>query len=280
MIYTADFQDDSEEAEITFGPTLQSPTSPASICDITDTPMSLYQPCEASFTSTVTCTGETTTISAPREKLNAFLTSRDVSPVRYPLSTPWEDASDRTKRYHARKAHQVVTACLEEIAPGQSPALLESLSKAKFEKDSSIDFSLLDALSECYNNTSHWSTHRQILSIMADKVSFKQLQKWIPNLSRYRFNVARHHLLLHGRGSVLPSLKNTRIYVEPGKIEHFVSFITSSHIIQDLPFGEKTLKLSSDVEIRIPNIVRNLIPEQVILFASTKVIVVKLISNQ
>ena len=34
--------------------------------------------------------------------------------------------------------------------------------------------------------------------------------------------------------------------------------------MQDLQFGEKTLKLSSKTEIKIPNIVRTMIPEQIV----------------
>ena len=33
----------------------------------------------------------------------------------------------------------------------------------------------------------------------------------------------------------------------------------------DLPFGEKTLKLSSNAENKVPNVVRSLIPEQIVL---------------
>lgn len=142
--------------------------------------------------------------------------------------------------------------------------LLSSLVKSKLEENT-IDSSLMECLTECYNNATHWSTRRQILSIMADKLTFKDLQRWIPNLSRYRFNIARHHLLLHGRGSKVPSVKNTRMYIAPEKLDHFLAFITSTHIIQDLPFGEKTLKLSSNAEIKVPNVVRSLIPEHIVL---------------
>lgn len=242
---------------------MSTPVCERTTFDVGSTGMSLYKPGETSFTSTIS-EDISTTLSTQRENLNAFLTSRDVSPIRYTLSAPFEEVSDRTKRFHMRKARQVVTACLEEIVPGQSSTLLEELARDKLGSDKNIDTFLLDALTECYNNTSHWSTRRQILSIMVDKVTFEELQKWIPTLTRYRLNIAKHHLLLHGRGAELPHLKNTRVYIQPEKLDHFVTFITSSQIIQDLPFGEKTLKLSTHREIKIPNVVRNLIPEQCI----------------
>ena len=139
------------------------------------------------------------------------------------------------------------------IVPGETKTLLSSLVKSELE-ESAIDYSLTKCLAECYHNADYWSSGRQILSIMADKVNFKDLQRWIPNLSRYRFNIARHHLLLHGRGANVQSVKGTRMYNAPGKIDHFLSFITSTHIIQDLPFGEKTLKLSTNTEIKVPDV--------------------------
>ena len=198
-----------------------------------------------------------------KQKLNSFLASRDISPIRHRLTLPWEEASERTKRHHVRKAKQTVFAALDEIEP-ECPEKLFSAIKSTIEGDLKIDSALMEALVECYNNANHWSTRRQILSIMADKVSFKELQHWIPNLTRYRYNIARHHALLHGRGSVVPVAKTTRMYVSPDKLDHFLSFITSTQVIQDLPFGEKSLMLSTNVKITVPNVVRTLIPEQLV----------------
>lgn len=58
--------------------------------------------------------------------------------------------------------------------------------------------------------------------------------------------------------------KNTRTYVSNEKLDHFLTFIMSGQVIQDLPFGEKTLKLSNSTKITVPNVVRTLIPEQVV----------------
>lgn len=179
------------------------------------------------------------------------------------MVTPWDEAAGRTKRFHTRKARKVVIAALEEISPHSAEMLLNCLQSSK-EDERDIDSTLMEVLVECYQNASHWSTRRQILSIMADKVRFKVVKTWIPNLSRYRYNIARHHILLHGRGSSVPLAENTRMKVSPVKFDHFLTFITSPHVMQDLRFGEKTLKLSSNTEIKIPNVVRTMIPEQIV----------------
>jgi len=61
--------------------------------------------------------------STPLTKLNDFLDSRDISPVRHTVTVPWDDASERTRRRHLRKAQQAVCAVLEEVAPKQSEKL-------------------------------------------------------------------------------------------------------------------------------------------------------------
>ena len=168
------------------------------------------------------------------------------------MKTQWEEASERTKRHHTRKAKQAVDAVLDEVAPNQSDQLWQSLVTSRslgqhpFSTDDEerADEVLMQALAECYRNANNWQTRRQILSIMADKVSYKALQKWIPNLTRYRFSEARKHILVEGRG-VAPSLQSpqTRMAVSQTQLDHFLDFITSPHVIQDLPFGEKSIKL-------------------------------------
>lgn len=123
------------------------------------------------------------------------------TPLRYPGKKEQKNNKERTKRGYIRTAKQVVEACLEEIAPNDSDMLFHSLYESS-ESDSAVDSALLKALAECYNNAQHRSIRRQVLSIMADQVTFKQLKHFIPSLTRYRYNIARHHLLLHDKGAV------------------------------------------------------------------------------
>ena len=77
----------------------------------------------------------------------------------------------------------------------------------------------------------------------------------IPDHTRYGFDIDRHHQLLHGRGAVVTTTQHTRT-----QLSHFLNFITSTHIILDLPFGEKKLKLSSNEELTIPNVIESVTP--------------------
>ena len=248
------FQQDDDE-EVTINPKHSTPCRHLSESEISQsTPYTpRFEDMSASFQ---TVPDDDTVPESPQDLLNKFLIAKDVSPIKHSLTIPWKEASERTKRGYIRTAKQVVEACLEEIAPNDSDMLFHSLYESS-ESDSTVDSALLKALAECYNNAQHWSTRRQVLSIMVDQVTFKQLKHFIPSLSRYRYNIARHHLLLHGRGAVPQVEKNTRIII------YQESFLTSSNVVQDLPFGEKTLVLSTKAEIKVPNVIRAIIPESI-----------------
>ena len=206
----------------------------------------------------------------PIDHLNSFLRSRDVSPIRYTLKTPWNDASGRTRRLHERKAKQAVSAVLGEIAPNDPALLWESIMSSKQNETGShtccsgLDKELMYTLANCYKNANEWDSRRQILSIMADKVSLATIQQWIPGMRSYRFKVARQHAAVHGSGKLVPTNAQTKSFIPEAKLAHFLDFITSSHVIQDLTFGAKTITLSTNEVIQVPNVVRNMIPERIV----------------
>ena len=134
------------------------------------------------------------------------MAARDVSPVCTSMMTSWDEATARTKRHYIRKAEWVVFTALNKIAPSNSKMLFRALKEKHLNEDEGVDHLLLEALAACYENATHWSARRQILS---DKVIFKTIQQWLPDVTRYRYNIARQHLLLHGRGADVPLQKNT-----------------------------------------------------------------------
>ena len=69
-----------------------------------------------------------------------------------------------------RNEKESVREVLEVIAPGQSAKLWAALGDNVQAERSQAEIELLEALAESYFNASHWSTRRQILSIMADKI--------------------------------------------------------------------------------------------------------------
>ena len=126
--------------------------------------------------------------------------------MRNPSSVSWKTANERTKPRYLRKARQSISAVLEVIAPGASEELwnelcerhMQAVSKESQNEGvsrSEKEVKLLEAFAESYLNAQHWSTRRQILSLMADKLSLHELREFIPTITSYRYNVARRHRL-------------------------------------------------------------------------------------
>lgn len=145
---------------------------------------SLYMPTQPSASES---SGErslednTTERGRPLEALNKYLRSHSKRPIRSQLSIPWQNASERSKRYYIRKAGQAATAVVQDIAPDDSAFLFQEVASSRvvrstllcIDKDSDshsmLDETLMNALTECYHAADSWVTRRQILSVMADK---------------------------------------------------------------------------------------------------------------
>ncbi|CAF1672296.1 unnamed protein product, partial [Didymodactylos carnosus] len=68
--------------------------------------------------------------------------------------------------------------------------------------------SVMNGVTETYHNAESWSTRRQILSIVAPKISFKLIQSFLPGLTLYRFTSARMYGLRFGAGALIESSSN------------------------------------------------------------------------
>ena len=122
----------------------------------------------------------------------------------------------------------------------------------------------LQVLAETYQHAISWDTRRQVLAIFADLVSFCEIREFIPGLMEYSFKEARLHILKHGRGSVVPLNKSPRMRINESQLDHFLTFIASSHIIQDLPFGQRYLHLANGQILETSNVIRTMIPQRII----------------
>ena len=67
-----------------------------------------------------------------------------------------------------------------------------------------------------------------------------------------------------GRGTVDDTQRSIAVRYTEEQIGHFVQYILSPQITVDLPFGQKTMKLSSGESLIIPNTIRNIIPSRIV----------------
>ena len=129
------------------------------------------------------------------------------------------------------------------------------------EDISQTDHRYLEALAEAYCNANSWDTHRQIFSVMTGVAGYKVIASFIQGLTKYRYTVANLHRLQFGRGAPVPFQQSTRMRVDLKQLDHFLFFITSPHLIEDLPLGQKHLTLSTGQVIEVPNVIRTMIPQ-------------------
>ena len=191
------------------------------------------------------------------EKLNEFLNACGRPGIPRQTRT-WERANVRLKQRYLQSGRFVIESALKTLQPTDPGSLWEEL-KHSPQLDASlgidmkgVDPAFMEALAEAYNNAATWDTRLQILSSMADLVPLDIIQKFLPGITKHRFTSAREHEVVYGRGAPVPVHKSPRMRVTEQQLDHFLDFIVSPHIVQDLPFGQKHLKLSSGKVLENP----------------------------
>ena len=205
-----------------------------------------------------------------REKLNQFLTvNGKAERVPGQPKKRWEKLSNQRKNVYVSRATAAIVAALEVITPGDAGHLWTAVQSSRGVEtalgiEDSIDRKYLEALAETYQHATSWDTRRQILAIIADLVPYQDIQKFIPGLTDYRIKEARLHILKYGRGAAVPLTKSPRMRISENQLDHFLTFITSSHVVQDLPFGQRYLHLENGQVLETPNVIRAMIPQRII----------------
>lgn len=211
-------------------------------------------------------------------KLNDFIESCGLSAIsEADMDLP--SASERSRRRYIAETRDVIAAVLRTLSPSHAGDLWEALRtsdkmrevfdlpKLEYDEKKASNESnekYIKALAETYENASSSNVKRQVLSIIADLTSYEEIRKFLPGLTKYMFCEARKHRLTCGRGAPVVPKPGFRARVDINQLDHFISFITSPYIVQDLPFGERFLKLSSGEVVHTPNVIRVSINERII----------------
>ena len=58
-------------------------------------------------------------------------------------------------------------------------------------------------------------------------------------MTYFKYSKAKQHSNEVGSGKPVENIHHGRIKFDDNQLEHFVDFITSGHVVRDLPFGEK-----------------------------------------
>ena len=83
----------------------------------------------------------------------------------------------------------------------QAPILLENQNPVESSKRKYFDqkSGVIDALVRAHNEAESWQTKRQILALFANGFSRAELQQMIPELSKWRIDQARQHVIQNSR---------------------------------------------------------------------------------
>lgn len=208
----------------------------------------------------------------PRTSLNTFLEDCGLRPIERPW-LEWDQASERTRERYVDRSAEIISSVLNVIYPGATISLWKELQKSPKMLDllgpTAADLtensnSYLEALAESYKHATSWDTRRQVLSVMTGVASFQEISKYIPGLTQYRYTSANLHRHQYGRAAPVPKTGASRLRVDRQQVDHFLCFITSPHLVQDLPFGEKKLTFSTGQTVTIPNVIGTMVPQRIV----------------
>lgn len=144
-------------------------------------------------------------------------------------------------------------AVLDTICPGEGDLIYKSVLEESGSNEECVN---IDLLAEVYKNAETWQTQRQILSIISEQASFETSKQLLPELTRWKYYQSIKHGDSVGVGMPVQTVNKNREKINDGVLEHFLDFITSAHIIKDIPFGQRKLKLTSGEILEVPNVVR------------------------
>ncbi|XP_069107183.1 uncharacterized protein [Argopecten irradians] len=193
------------------------------------------------------------------EKLNGYLQSSSISPVRYKINTALEDLADSSKRYIKKKASAVVDAILNTIAPGQAQELLDMITSKQSNTNGkgNSNSDLMNTVVHLYGATEDNFIRCQLLSLMSRSMSKAELLDCIPELTTYRIDQARLYAAQFQSG-LKPEeyTKYKRMRMDPEKMEHALAFFFNPAFYQIASYGTRELKLDTGEMIQIPEVVR------------------------
>ena len=104
----------------------------------------------------------------------------------------------------------------------------------------------------------------QILSLFVNALSKSQLMEIIPGISKQQMDDARRHADLRGPGKPSNAPEIFRLRLDSAETDHFLDFISSFSVLQDVSYGTKSLKLDSGERLLIPAAIPTVIPSRII----------------
>ena len=174
-----------------------------------------------------------------------------------------------TKLKRASAVDRLCKVIIQQMAadsPEELKQLVEDQRRRKlFLQERTVSANqFLETIADVFMNAPSPGAKRQALSLVASFVSYRELLEYIPTLTLYYYKAARRHAKLIGPGVAPPQETHVKERYDRKKVDMFIEFITSPHIVIDLPYGTATVKRASGVKEEIPNLIRIMNDEHII----------------
>ncbi|CAF3154566.1 unnamed protein product [Rotaria sp. Silwood2] len=122
----------------------------------------------------------------------------------------------------------------------------------------------MTAINTALTNADHYSIKRQILGIVAADFPSGVLRAHLPSVNSYQIKAARKHAYSKGRGAPVNTKREPVQRYNEQQVGHFLEFVVSPCVTTDIPFGKKTLKLTTGKTLEVVNTIRNTISTRII----------------
>ena len=185
-------------------------------------------------------------------------TSSDVTPLKFQLTSKWNEATKDEKQECLEKAEEACRVVCDIIAPADGSSLYDSLLTKSKEEHVSND---LVALMTAFADAPTRKLKLQVLSIYVYRYPINTLIKLhepYGGVSKWQIKKARAHAKLNGPGSIPEKTISHRVCIDQSKLDHFLSFINRPYFYQDVAFGMRTMTLNSGEKIEMPNVIRTI----------------------
>ena len=187
---------------------------------------------------------------------NGFLASLGLSEFSEGDRKSWLSYSNKAKHLYICRFRNILYEAIATVFPHDVDQIYKETTTANdTTANSNQDQEQYEYLVESYKKADTWQQRRQVISVLAVAKPFKEVFKIIPDVTEHRYYAARFHAKNVRPVLPVPPGDPHRKKMDPNKLDAFLDFITSNHILRDLPYGEQRL-LSDGTVHHVPNVVR------------------------
>ncbi|EFP05927.1 hypothetical protein CRE_04967 [Caenorhabditis remanei] len=173
---------------------------------------------------------------------------------------PWNQLKHLTQEKKARTARNLFLTMLGIMVPDDTEEFKKLVERKTFvgkqwSTGSSASFeAVMEQLAVQFFAAECRRSRLLVLSFVTNSVSYLEMVKYIPHLSRYMYESSK----IFGRRKRSENAVKERQLVryDHKKVQAFIDFITSPTVMIGLPYGVRNVKLSDGTKMEIPNSIR------------------------